>query len=217
MYGNGTDKSICSLTRCGIVGLGLASVALTITSFLGPKPVVGQDTHLVAKVSKELPVVQSAVLNTNIDVPWSQPVKIVDPFEGEGVGIFDKNYFYKRLLNANGRVQVISLWQRDSIRFLLAFSDRDCLSGHSFYPVVLARDCLVSNAALEVSNMSLKIGDRVFRLEGQNSQFQVSNELAAALKNSPTGNVKIRLVTESGATVDSEIGKGTVQAWKAIY
>jgi hypothetical protein len=100
---------------------------------------------------------------------------------------------------------------------LLAYSDRDCLSGHSFYPVVLARECLVSNAALEVANLSIKIGDRVFRLEGQNSQFQVSNELAAALKNSPTGNVKIRLVTESGATVDSEIGKGTVQAWKAIY
>jgi hypothetical protein len=217
MYSNGGNQSICSLTRGGIVGLGLASVALTVTSFLAPTPSVAQDTHLIAKTSQELPVVRSTALGTNIDVPWSQPVRIVDPFEGEGVGIFDKNYFYKRLLNANGRVQVISLWQRDSIRFLLAFSDRDCLSGQSFYPVVLARDCLVSNAALEVSNMSIKIGDRVFRLEGQNSQFQVSHELAAALKNSPTGNVKIRLVTESGATVDSEIGKGTVQAWKAIY
>lgn len=60
---------------------------------------------------------------------------IVDPFEGEGVGIFDKNYFYKRLLNTNTRVEVISLWRRDSIRLLLAYSDRNCLSGDSFYPV----------------------------------------------------------------------------------
>lgn len=216
MDGNGTNKSICSLTRQKIVGYGLATIALTIT-ILPLKAVIAQDYNLIAKVSKELPVVRSTALGTNIDVPWSQPVKIVDPFEGEDVGIFDKNYFYRRLLNTNTRVQVISLWRRDSIRLLLAYSDRDCLSGHSFYPVLSGRDCSASNAALEVNNLLLKIGDRVFRLSGQNSRFQVSDELALALKNSPTGNVSIRLVTESGETVDSEIGKGTVQSWKAIY
>lgn len=216
MDGNGTNKSICSLTRQKIVGYGLATIALTIT-ILPLKAVIAQDYNLIAKVSKELPVVRSTALGTNIDVPWSQPVKIVDPFEGEDVGIFDKNYFYRRLLNTNTRVQVISLWRRDSIRLLLAYSDRDCLSGHSFYPVLSGRDCSASNAALEVNNLLLKIGERVFRLSGQNSRFQVSDELALALKNSPTGNVSIRLVTESGETVDSEIGKGTVQSWKAIY
>jgi hypothetical protein len=101
---------------------------------------------------------------------------------------------------------------------LLAYSDRDCLSGYGFYPTLIGRECLASNAALEVANLSIKIGDRVFRLEGQNSRFQVSDDLAAALKNSPSGNnVSIRLVTQSGETVDSEIGKGTVKAWKAIY
>lgn len=215
MYGNGADISICSLARQKIVGLGLASIALTIASFLTLKPVIAQDNNLIA--SQKLPVVRSAALGTNIDVPWSQPVKIVDQFEGEGVGIFDKNYFYKRLLNTNTRVQVISLWQRESIRLLLAYSDRDCISGHSFYPILSAKDCLASNAALNVTNLFIKIGDRVFRLQGQNGRFQVSDELAAALKKSPTQNVSIRLVTESGETVDSEVGKGTVQAWKAIY
>lgn len=216
MNGNGRDNNICSLIVRGIVGYGLASIALTIT-ILPLKPVIAQDNNLIAKVSKELPVVRSAALGTNIDVPWSQPVKIVDPFEGEGIGIFDKNYFYERLLNTNTRVQVVSLWQPDSIRLLLAYRDRDCISGHSFYPILSGRDCLASNAALNVTNLSIKIGDRVFRLSGQNGRFQVSNELATALKNSPTQNVSIRLVTESGETVDSEIGKGTVQAWKAIY
>lgn len=216
MYANGENKNIC-MTRRGRVGNSLASVALTVTSFFASQPSIAQDINLVAKASKELPVVRSTALGTNIDVPWSQPVRIVDPFEGEGVGIFDKNYFYKRLLNTNARVQVISLWRPDSIRLLLAYSDRDCLSGHAFYPSLIGRECLVSNAALEVANLSIKIGDRVFRLEGQNNKFQVSDDLATALKNSPGGDVKIRLVTESGAAIDSEIGKGTVKAWKAIY
>lgn len=214
MYGNARDNNICSLTRRGIVGYGLASVAAI--TILTPIAVVATDSKPIAKVSKELPIVQSAV-GTNIDVPWSQPVKIVDPFEGEDVGIFDKNYFYQRLLNNNTWVEVISLWQRDSIRLLLAYSDRDCLSGDSFYPILYARDCVVSNTAVKVNNLSLKIGDRVFRLSGQNNKFRVSDELAAALKNSPSKDVKIRLVTESGEAVDSEIGKGTVKAWKAIY
>ena len=213
MYGNGKNKSICSLTR---LSKGLAFIALTVTIF-APQLVVAQDKNLIAKVSKELPVVQSAALSTNIDVPWSQPVKIVDPFEGEDVGIFDKNYFYKRLLNTNTRVQVLSLWQRDSIRLLLTYSDRDCFSGHSFYTDLSGLGCVASDTALKITNLLLKIGDQVFPLEGKNSKFQVNNELAKALKNSPSTEVKIRLVTESGEAVDSEIGKATVKAWKAIY
>jgi hypothetical protein len=69
-------------------------------------------------ISKELPIVRSAALDPGIDVPWSQPVKIIDPFEGEYVGIFDKNFFYRRILNTNARVQVVSLWRNDSVRFL---------------------------------------------------------------------------------------------------
>lgn len=215
MDGNGRDNNFCSSTVRGIVGLGLAFVA-TVTSLIPSKSVLAQDNNLIA-ISQKLPIVRSAALGTNIDVPWSQPVKIVDPFEGEGVGIFDKNYFYKRLLNTNTRVQVISLWQRESIRLLLAYSDRNCISGYSFYPTLSGRDCLATNAALNVTNLFIKIGDRVFRLQGQNGKFQVSDQLAAALKKSPTQNVSIRLVTESGETVDSEVGKGTVQGWKAIY
>lgn len=213
MYGNGESKSISSLTR---LSKGLAFIALTVTIF-APQLVVAQDKNLIAKVSQKLPVVESAALSTNIDVPWSQPVKIVDPFEGEDVGIFDKNYFYKRLLNNNTWVEVISLWQRDSIRLLLAYSDRNCFSGHSFYTDLSGIDCVTSDTALNVTNLFIKIGDRVFRLSGQNGKFQVNNDLAAALKKSPTKNVSIRLVTESGETVDTEIGKSTVQGWKAIY
>ena len=217
MNGNVGNQTIWSLTRQGIVGLGLASVALTITSFLSPKLVVAQDSNLITTASKELPIVRSAALDTDINVPWSQPVRIIDPFEGDYVGIFDKNYFYNRLLNTDARVEVISLWRRDSIRLLLAYRDRDCLSRHSFYAGALGVDCLIFNTTLNITNLFIKIGEQVFRLEGQNSTFVVNDELAAALKNSPTENVSIRLVAESGEAVDSEIGKGTVKAWKDIY
>ena len=168
-------------------------------------------------VSKELPIVRSAALDPGIDVPWSQPVRIIDPFEGEYVGIFDKNFFYRRILNTNARVQVVSLWRSDSVRFLLAYSDRDCGFGHAFFDHRISRDCLTANAALGIANLYIKVGDRVFQIEGDNSRFPVNPNLATALKNSPSENIDIRLVTESGEIIDSEIGKSTVAAWREIY
>ena len=58
MYGNGADISICSLNRQKIVGLGLASIALTIASLIPSKPVIAQDNNLIA--SFETPIVRSA-------------------------------------------------------------------------------------------------------------------------------------------------------------
>ncbi|AFY90687.1 MULTISPECIES: hypothetical protein [Chroococcidiopsis] len=168
-------------------------------------------------ISQELPIVRSAALDPGIDVPWSQPVRIIDPFEGEYVGIFDKNFFYRRILNTNARIQVVSLWRNDSVRFLLAYSDRDCNFGHGWFDHRISRDCLTANAALGIANLYIKVGDRVFQLEGDNSRFRVKPDLASALKNSPSENIGIRLVTESGEIVDSEIGKSTVAAWKEIY
>ena len=207
-----------NLAKRGIVGLSLASLSFVAIASISIPQVAGAGARQLAKkISKELPVVRSTALDPGIDVPWSQPVRIVDPFEGEYIGIFDKNYFYQRLLNTNVRVQVVSLWRPDSVRFLLAYNDRDCYSGHGFFYSRIGRDCLSENAALELTNLLIKIGDRVFRLGGQNSRFQINPELATALKNAPSENISIRLETKSGEAVDSEIGKSTVQAWKEIY
>ncbi|MGV0024899.1 hypothetical protein [Phormidesmis priestleyi] len=45
----------------------------------------------------------------------------------------------------------------------------------------------------------------------------VSSELAAVLASAPLENVKIRLVWEDGRTKDTEIGKDTVRAWRAVF
>jgi hypothetical protein len=171
----------------------------------------------LAVPTTDYPIVESTNLDTNLNVPWSQPVRIKDTFEGESIGIFDRHYFYNRILDTNARIEVVSLWSPDSIRFLLAYSDRDCDFDTNFYSYGIGRDCLASNAALKVTDVYLKIGDRVFRLEGKNSRFKVNNKLANALKQSPSENVNVRLIVENGESVDSEIGKKTVEAWKNIY
>lgn len=220
IYCHNRKKSSWSSARQGIVTISLASLTIALASVIPYKSVVAQDNNLLAaKVSTELPVVKSAALGTNMDVPWSQPVRIVDPFEGKYVGIFDRNYFFRRFLNSDARVEVVSLWSRNSVRFLLAYRDRDCSFNHSFDFSPYGARCFTFNPkTLNVTDLYIKIGEQVFRLEGENSTFKVSNELAAALKNSVSGkNVSIRLVAETGEAVDSEIGKGTVKAWKAIY
>ncbi|WP_414568273.1 hypothetical protein [Nostoc sp. CCY 9925] len=63
----------------------------------------------------------------------------------------------------------------------------------------------------------IKIREQVFQLDGSTGTFVVNQELATALKNAPDKNLDIRLVLEGGQTVDSEIGKGTVKAWRSIY
>lgn len=170
----------------------------------------------IAKAGRQLPIVKSAALGTDMDVPWSKPVRIEDPFEGNYVGIFDRNYFWRDFLNTNARIEVISLWRPSSIRVLMAYKDRNCSYGLHHYSVP-SPDCLVSNSTLKITNLYIKLGELVFNLEGSNGTFKVSSELAAALKNSPAKNVSIRLVSESGETVDSQIGKGTVEGWKTVY
>lgn len=62
-------------------------------------------------IAADLPVVKSAALGASLNVPWSQPVKVIDPFEGDYLAVFDRNYFYRRLLNDRTRTEVVSQWK----------------------------------------------------------------------------------------------------------
>ena len=196
----------------GLVFFGtVAAFALSTTSALS------NENNEITISTADYPIVESAGLDTNLDVPWSEPVLVQDPFEGEFVGIFDRHFFHSRVLDTSARLEVVSLWSADKVRFLLALRDRDCNLGSSFHHQTISRDCLVSNAALKITDVYLKLGEEVFRLEDGNSRFTVDEKLAMALKNSPSGNVDIRLIVENGETIDSEIGKETVKAWQEIY
>ena len=106
-----------------------------------------------AQASTDLPVVNSSALGKNMNIPWSQPVKVNDPFEGSYLGVFDKNYFFRRFLNDNVKFEVLSLWSRNNIRFLLAYTDRDCL--HSRLPILPIYNCSVSDTTQKVTKVLL--------------------------------------------------------------
>ena len=207
---NRQPQLLGNLTKHKLVSLSALTLALTS---MAATAIV----HDSSAIAADLPIIKSAALGASLNVPWSQPVKVVDPFEGNYLAVFDRNYFYRRFLNQSTRTEVVSLWSRKFIRLLLADRDRNCFSGYGFYLSSLSSSCEASNNTREVIELSIKVGEQVFQLKGQNSIFAVSNDLALALENSPVDNVNIRLVTRSGETVDSEIGKGTVKAWKAIY
>jgi hypothetical protein len=198
-----------------------------------------QEAPRVAMVSTKLPVVKSAGLKPDIHVPWSKPVRVKDPFEGNFIGVFDRNslggYLYRE-----GAKQVISLWTRESVRVLVTVNSGEygfynpgslysssyyfypgfypssyyLESGDFFYPTPDYGACLTTR---RVVKLFVKVREQVFQLVGSNGTFVVTDKLANALKNAPVKNVDIRLVLDGGSTVDSQIGKGTVKAWRTIY
>lgn len=209
-YINQQPQSLCHLPKHTLVRLSTLSITVALAA-----AATGM-THEPRAIAADLPIVKSAVLSTNLNVPLSRPVRVTDPFEGNYLAVFDRHYFYRRVLNDRTRTYVVSQWTPKSVRFLLTDSHYGCYSRYHFYPGFSGPNC-VNNSSTEVIELFLKFGEQVFRLEGENSVFEVSDELALALQKSPVGNVDIRLVTRSGETIDSKIGKGTVEAWKAIY
>jgi hypothetical protein len=176
-----------------------------------------QEVASLGQTSSDLPVVKSAGLSPDMDVPWSKAVRIVDPFEGEFLGVFDRNslggYLYRE-----GSKQVISLWTPSSIRVLVTVNSGQAMS--SFYTagyVYPRPDFIRFVTTKKVDKILLKVREKVFKLDGSTGSFAVSQELATALKNAPDENLNIRLILEGGQTVDSEIGKGTVKGWRSIY
>lgn len=170
-----------------------------------------------ASATTDLENVNSAALGAGRNLPWSEPVQINDPFEGNFMGVFDRNYFYERLLNTNARIELQSLWSPQSVRFLLITRHRNCLSGSIRYDTSHNLGCSSVNNSRNLIELFVKINDQVFQVSGKNSKFPIGDQLAQALQTAPEGNVSIRLVTESGETINSEIGKGTVKAWKTVY
>ncbi|MDB9527636.1 hypothetical protein PN498_16690 [Oscillatoria sp. CS-180] len=163
----------------------------------------------------DMKIVESAALGTNPDLPWSEAVQIDGPFEGSFIGVFDRHSFHERFLNTDVRIEVQSLWTKDFIRVLSIVRDQDCLSQPS--GVAVGRGCSEFSNARNITQLFIKIEDEVFQVSGEGSTFAVDENLAAALQTAPDDDVRIRLVSESGEIIDSEIGQVTVMAWDTVY
>ncbi|PSB09507.1 hypothetical protein C7B62_12915 [Pleurocapsa sp. CCALA 161] len=109
-----------------VTAMPLASFAIALSTTLA----LSNENNEITRSTADYPIVESAGLDTNLDVPWSEPVLVKDPFEGEFVGIFDRHFFHSRILDTSARLEVVSLWSPDTVRFLLSL--RDKLFEHGF-------------------------------------------------------------------------------------
>jgi hypothetical protein len=194
-----------------MLGMGLAVITPQFSAALAKEKIA-----TLAQATNNWPVVKSVGLSPNMDVPWSKPVRIIDPFEGELLGVFDRNSL--RGSYREDAKQVISLWTPQSIRVLTTINSYQATA--SFYTVgrrYFRPDYVQFSTSKKVDKLLLKVRQQVFQLEEVNNQFAITRELATALKNAPEENLNIRLVLEGGQSIDSEIGKQTVKAWRSIY
>lgn len=142
-------------------------------------------------------------------VPYSEPVLVRDPFDGDYLAVIDKNFLGN--LRVSGRQEgIVTNWSENYIR-VFAYSIQKPCSGIDLF-------CPPSTTVKETSGLEIKIGDEVFRLEGNDGNFPVSAELAEALRNAPPGPAITRVTFEdSGAQTMNEIGAGTTEAWHTVY
>lgn len=167
---------------------------------------------------------QPASVRANDSVAWSKVVE--NPFDGKVV--YDRN--------SQGGSIIISSWAKSGIR--ATYLQKDSVpvaeqpsSGFGLgFGLGFGRGRgfgrgfgLFANTAVPVYQQSLvgSVPDSLnIAINGKVYTYTdgaVSPELSAALASAPSQNVKVRLVWKDGRTQDTEIGKGTVDAWKTIF
>jgi len=78
--------------------------------------------------------------------------------------------------------------------------------------------CGQVDTSRKITEAVLKIGNtNWFLTQGQNNTFPIPAELAMALQQAPEAKVPMRLVTEAGELIDSEIGVNTVRSWQQVF
>ena len=157
--------------------------------------------------------VEPTTIDYNSNVSWSNPVSN----EFDGAVVHDRHTIddYK----------IVSSWSKKSIRFTLSknFSKIEgykavetCKNGENN-----ERRCEFKNEPVQksyiqryrVSYFLISINNKIYKY----AQGSVPPRLAKALANAPKDkNAKIRIAL-ADAEIESEIGAGTVQAWRKIF
>lgn len=137
-------------------------------------------------------------------LPWSTPVIIKDEFDGDQLAVYDRN-MSGSIFWSGKEAGIISIWGERTIRIIQFERKNTFFSGEQW-------------TTREAESFSIKIGEEVFTLDGDNGNFLVTDELAVALRDAPEvqARMKIRL-EDSGTGIFNDIGVGTVKAWKTVY
>ncbi|MFM2430327.1 MAG: hypothetical protein RLZZ511_1540 [Cyanobacteriota bacterium] len=187
----------------------LTLLALTATPSLAQKLDEFGDTKSSASGvnMQNLPVINNADWRTGkANVPWSTPILVRDDFDGDYLAVLDRNY----TINANNEESgIITNWSRRKLRIFSYDTVKKC-------GILVCTKTPVEGR--EANKVAIKAGKAVFRLTGDNGNFEITDEIAMALKTAPPGDTKIKVqFEESGVDIVNDIGKGTVEAWKSVY
>jgi hypothetical protein len=145
----------------------------------------------------------------DFDMTWSKLVVAEDDFDGQYLAVFDREK--KGLFGAEAGI--ISEWSQKQIKVNFYYSVKQ-LFGGARVSVGYAK------------NISLKVGDSVFKLESNNGFYTVTDEMAKAFANAPNEPVKMRISPFENdgneymtAFEDTtiELDMETINAWKTVY
>ncbi len=161
------------------------------------------------ELPKDLPTVDID-WRVHKSMPYSRPVIIKDAFEGDYLAVLDQNYAGNFFWNG-AQTSIVTNWSKKYVRIsVISEKEVACTS------ICLSKP--IEQVAAKVNSLQVKVGSKVFKLEGTDNQFVVTPELVDALKNAPDENAVIRITVEGGGQpVTSSIGRGTVAAWKTVY
>ncbi|BAU12527.1 hypothetical protein LEP3755_30570 [Leptolyngbya sp. NIES-3755] len=200
-----------------LVSLGLLSALFNLSTVAYsqeyPTFKTKNETHAVLTKSLEaqypgVPVLNKKDWRTAEDIPWSKIVIVKDDFDGDYVAVFDKNY---QKDSTGSEAGIISNWSQNQIRVYAYGIRRQC----GLFNLVCKE---LERKDLETGDLSIRVGEQVFKLVGKNGNYPMNPELATALRNAPSGKAKIRVTLEgSGSTITNDIGEKTVEAWKIVY
>jgi hypothetical protein len=177
----------------------IKSIALlsVLTLFILNTPVFSQTQEI--DISK-IPTINNKDWRTpsSFSPPWSTPVLVNDEFEGTYLAVFDHNF--QKPWGSTEENGITSSWSPKIIR-TYAYTTT---SG--------------GTTIKETSGLIVKVGGKAYPLTGKKGNFNVTPELAYALKTAPLEVAKIKVEFEdSGVPLVSDIGTGTVTAWRTVY
>ena len=146
---------------------------------------------LIKAIDKKLPTVDGNFWRVNGDLPWSQPVLVKDPFDGNYVAVFDHDF-------------------SDNDGFITNWS-------YQYLWVHIYHQLGGSYQTIGISSLTIKIGDQTFELFGQNNQFEIPEALRKAMREAPPNKVSISYLNAEHKKIKHRIGNQTVEAWKSLY
>ncbi len=163
--------------------------------------------------------VEPATIDEKSRVNWSSPIN--DEFDG--LVVYDKH-------SVDGNT-IVSSWSKQAIQLTVS-EELSEVTGYRRVPSSkISKDTKTSKDTdnctwdeepiytkytqnYRVSNFIISLNNRLYKYD----QGSVPLQLAQALANAPIDkNVRIRILTDNGFTVDYEIGAGTVKAWRQIF